>query len=290
MNTFESKFKQYTPWLENEYVTATLTILLIVYSGMYAPKIPNNVSKLFNYTLVKGIMCFLLVYVQNKNLTVSLISSVVFMGLMMLLAKFDKENMTSMQNNMKFECDCSCKKLHSMIDEVQSDDARAVANEAHDAVLNGYIHPLEAEKIVDRILNSEDAGNAVLIAVTNEGAKTMQEILDNVNNGNLTKEEGKQLAARVVVQESVLHERGQEVVSEQEQPQPSKQANVDKQMIAEEVMRRKQIVEEQQGELSKSKVQQICAQVLSEYKQHVGDAMSDILANDLEEMNFAPLH
>lgn len=95
MSAFDETVKKYTSFLDNEYVSAGLSIFLIIYAGMAAPKLPEYVARLFDYTLVKLLMFFLIVYISRKNATVAIIAAIAVMVSIMTLnrLKFGKELM-----------------------------------------------------------------------------------------------------------------------------------------------------------------------------------------------------
>jgi len=116
MSAFDETVKKYTSFLDNEYVSAGLSIFLIIYAGMAAPKLPGYVARLFDYTLVKLLMFFLIVYISRKNATVAIIAAIAVMVSIMTLNRL---KFTEMMEVVKGEesgrrvrmngcvCDCS---------------------------------------------------------------------------------------------------------------------------------------------------------------------------------------
>ncbi|QKF93861.1 hypothetical protein QKU48_gp0403 [Fadolivirus algeromassiliense] len=96
----------------NEYVTAMLTIFLIVYASYAAPKLPPYILKLFDNPLFKLLIFFLIVYTARKNPTVSIVAAVALMVTIHALNKFkvdqlmaqlvckDKEGMESLPEHI----------------------------------------------------------------------------------------------------------------------------------------------------------------------------------------------
>ncbi len=82
MQQFDATAKDYLAFLDNEYVSAALTLFLIVYAGVAAPKLPENVARLFDNPLVKFLVFFLIAYMARKNPTVAIIAAI---GLMVSL-------------------------------------------------------------------------------------------------------------------------------------------------------------------------------------------------------------
>lgn len=72
----------------NPYVYATLTIFLILYAGMAAPKLPPYIASLFENTIFKVLIMFLILAVRNYNPTVALLVAVGFLISMQTLSKY----------------------------------------------------------------------------------------------------------------------------------------------------------------------------------------------------------
>lgn len=88
MESFDKKAKEYLSFLDNEYVSAILSIVLIVYATMAAPKLPESVARIFDYTAFKLLLFFLIAYISNKNPTVAIIAAVAVLVSLMTLSKY----------------------------------------------------------------------------------------------------------------------------------------------------------------------------------------------------------
>jgi hypothetical protein len=60
----------------NQYLSTALSIFLILYASLAAPKLPEGIAKLFDNVFFKGVICFLIAYMGNRNPTVAIISAV----------------------------------------------------------------------------------------------------------------------------------------------------------------------------------------------------------------------
>lgn len=67
---------------KNEYFSTALILFLIVYAGVAAPKLPVRIARLFDNTLFKVLLLFLIAYSSRNNPTVSIVAAV---GLMVSL-------------------------------------------------------------------------------------------------------------------------------------------------------------------------------------------------------------
>ena len=90
---------------ENKYYSSIITLVLILYSSVVAPKLPNSILKLFDNSIFRILILSLIVYYGNKNTKLSLIIAVGFTVSMNLLSKRKMfENFTDMNpisNNME---------------------------------------------------------------------------------------------------------------------------------------------------------------------------------------------
>lgn len=74
MGKFDDMTNPYLSHLKNnQYVSAILYLLLILYAGLAAPRLPYSVAKWFDNTFVKLVLFFLIVYIAKSNASVALI-------------------------------------------------------------------------------------------------------------------------------------------------------------------------------------------------------------------------
>lgn len=85
LQKFDDVVKPYLTFLNNQYVSAVLYIILIVYASLAAPRLPHNIAKLFDNPVVKLVLFFLIVYLAKHDATIAIIASVgVLISLMTL--------------------------------------------------------------------------------------------------------------------------------------------------------------------------------------------------------------
>jgi hypothetical protein len=87
LKKFDSFMRENTKFLENKYVTAGIMLFLILYAGLAAPRLPLTLFKLFDLTIVKAIMFFLIIYISSKDQSVALITAI---GLIVTLMALEK--------------------------------------------------------------------------------------------------------------------------------------------------------------------------------------------------------
>lgn len=77
VRTFDTSVKSALSILDrNEYVSAALTIFLILYAGLAAPQLPEYIANLFDNPLFKLLILFLVAYSANKNPTVAIVAAI----------------------------------------------------------------------------------------------------------------------------------------------------------------------------------------------------------------------
>jgi hypothetical protein len=76
MDSITSKIRQSLSVLDNQYVAGTVTLLIILYASLAAPKLPPRIAKVFGHNLFKLLFCFLIVYLSIKNVTIAIVLSI----------------------------------------------------------------------------------------------------------------------------------------------------------------------------------------------------------------------
>lgn len=88
VETFDSSVRGWMSKVEqNEYISTALALFLILYAGVAAPKLPAWFARLFDYTVVKLLVFFLIAYIARGNPTVAIIAAI---GLMVTLITLNK--------------------------------------------------------------------------------------------------------------------------------------------------------------------------------------------------------
>ena len=110
LKTVDESVSKSLSFLDNEYVNAGLSLFLILYAGMVAPKLPNFLVNLFDNYIFKLLAFFLIVYLSKKDVTLAIIAAVAVMVSIMALNKIKlNENMASvMSEENGCNCNCNC--------------------------------------------------------------------------------------------------------------------------------------------------------------------------------------
>lgn len=87
INNFDRSAQNWLSFLDNEYVSSALIIFLIVYATLAAPKLPDYILRLFDYTIVKLVLFFLIAYIAQKNASVAIVAAI---GLLVTIIALNK--------------------------------------------------------------------------------------------------------------------------------------------------------------------------------------------------------
>ena len=60
----------------NKIVNSLVGLFLVLYAGLAAPKLPRNIAQLFDYTVFKLIVLFLIAYLAHKDKSVAIMAVV----------------------------------------------------------------------------------------------------------------------------------------------------------------------------------------------------------------------
>lgn len=73
----------------NTYIKGALILFLILYASVFAFKLPKKIAMLFDYTIVKIIFCFLILFVMFAyDPTVALVIALAFYASILTLNKY----------------------------------------------------------------------------------------------------------------------------------------------------------------------------------------------------------
>ena len=88
----------------NEYVSAAITLFLILYAGLAAPRLPEYFARLFEHPLFQLLVFFLIVYSAQRSPTIAIIAAIGLMVSLNTLTRYKVNNqllsMLQKQENM----------------------------------------------------------------------------------------------------------------------------------------------------------------------------------------------
>ncbi len=76
MDTFDNTVKKTLSIFDNQYVTAAVSLILILYAGLVAPKLPPTIIAFLDNPIIKILFFFLIIYISRKNATMAIIASI----------------------------------------------------------------------------------------------------------------------------------------------------------------------------------------------------------------------
>ena len=135
LSEFSDSFDRYVSpkisFLNNEYVNAFLMIVLIAYASLAAPRLPENIVRLFDSPLTKLIVFFLIVYLAKHNAGVAIVAAIAVLVTLITLNKYNvKREMMSNLGTMEANLDkCNgwdCEKIsgeNGNVDNVEGNES-----------------------------------------------------------------------------------------------------------------------------------------------------------------------
>ena len=91
-------------FLNNKYVSAIMAIVLIVYSGVVAPKLPMSITRYLHNDLVRVVAFFAIAFLATKNTVVALVAAIAVIATFQVVNSHRlglAEHMTVATNNTK---------------------------------------------------------------------------------------------------------------------------------------------------------------------------------------------
>jgi len=134
--------------LQNGYFIALLSIFLAMYGPRLHPKLPNSLRNLFNNSLFKILIMFLVVYLSNRNLRLSLTIAIIFVVTMSMVNQANALEMLAMENfygKPLNECD-NYKNINmtgSVFYPLNDDSQKLSSHNEMDQTTYGNISPLK---------------------------------------------------------------------------------------------------------------------------------------------------
>lgn len=96
IQNFDDKVSGFLSVLDkNKYISAAVTIFLIVYASMAAPKLPEYMAVLFDNVWFKLLILFLIAYSAQKNPTIAIIAAIGLMVTLQVLNRYKFNQMLS---------------------------------------------------------------------------------------------------------------------------------------------------------------------------------------------------
>ena len=147
--------------MRNPYVYGLLNIVLILYSCLIAPKLPKNVLQLLDNTFVKIGVVFLIAYMSNKNISVSLMIAIGFVVTIQLINKNKIFDISEIRNVLKVGGKGDKNKEDVDTDSINTNKPMVHSQTESELLLNqGNVQPMLSSAFIDDnggLLNDIDA-------------------------------------------------------------------------------------------------------------------------------------
>jgi hypothetical protein len=82
----------YLKVLDNQYVSTAITLALILYAGVAAPKLPESMAKLLDNSIVKLLLFILIAFIAKKNITIAIVAAIGVMVTLQTLTRHRVNN------------------------------------------------------------------------------------------------------------------------------------------------------------------------------------------------------
>ena len=193
MEGLDNQVKNSLSFLDNEYINAGVSLFLILYTGLVAPKLPKSIADFLDSTLGKFIMFFMIIYISRKDTTIAIIAAVAVIISIMALDKLKlNEHMTNLSklNEIKEMSEDITELTEDMIAEKRMNEIISNSdqemNESEEAMIN-------SESMVDSeaMVESEAVGP---VGVESELTEKLSNVNENKNTiGEMIEQAGLEL-------------------------------------------------------------------------------------------------
>lgn len=225
MEGLDNQVKNSLSFLDNEYINAGVSLFLILYTGLVAPKLPKSIADFLDSTLGKFIMFFMIIYISRKDTTIAIIAAVAVIISIMALDKLKlNEHMTNLSklNEIKEMSEDITELTEDMIAEKRMNEIQGNIdqgnNESEEAMVESEsmvdseaIGPLGVEsELTEKLSNVDDVKNTVGEMIEQAGLE-----LDDNGPTGISEESLESLEEVDNLSESLLEE--QELLEEVQQ-------------------------------------------------------------------------
>ena len=156
--------------LDNVYVKNVVKMLLVLYAGLAAPRLPAWVANLFNNSVFRLLILFLIAYIGLKDTSIALMSAVAFTLTIIFLKK--AETTDSIFGALQSAVDTPQEWINDLVDDTQSTINTAV-DTVQDAVgLN--------KNTIGNLVNSAQSGINSLVDNVQSGLNTVVDQVQTV--------------------------------------------------------------------------------------------------------------
>jgi len=149
--------------LENQYISTSLAVFLVLYGGLAAPKLPSSMVKLFSNPIFRMFVIFLIAYTSSKNHSIALVATIVL--ILIMQESNDSENdKVKVTNNLvnvdstsraiitkkKFNMDEEESNGEGEVIHILKDKSTITESQLINSVINHEISNLQSNNIVSQ--------------------------------------------------------------------------------------------------------------------------------------------
>ena len=171
--------------LDNQYVSTSLAVFLVLYGGLASPKLSKCMIKLFSNPLFRLLIIFLIAYTSSKNHSIALVATIVLILVIQESKEStnieSKENVISSKSKVvvsKFKIDEEEEKTNGEIIHILKDKSTITESKLASSVINDEISKLQSDNLVseNELEESIDKPNEII-----EDNKVATEPIDKPN-------------------------------------------------------------------------------------------------------------
>ena len=133
--------------LENQYVSTTLAVFLVLYGGLAAPKLPLNVANLFTNPFFRMAVIFLIAYTSSKNHSIALIATITLVLLMQ-----NSEEQVLINDSDVIHVDVNNRRKHRKWHRMMDEELQRGDNKKMQLLNNAVV---SEDQVVNAVINSE---------------------------------------------------------------------------------------------------------------------------------------
>ena len=203
------------PIFSNKVGAAVVTLVIVLYAGLAAPKLPKSIAKLFSNSLFKLVILTFVAYSASKNASIAILSAVALVVSMQTLSKYERSEIVIQELEQEEESSEEPSTEESNVEdqesEVPSEQVRSETPVQQQEQYTGPqpvgVQPVEEERYA--AYNASESGPQQQV----QQAQPITESEEDLN----TSEEDRMIRAHA--EQEIAEESEEEPSSEEESPE-----------------------------------------------------------------------
>jgi len=164
--------------LENQYVSTTLAVFLVLYGGLAAPRLPSGFANLFTNPFFRMSVIFLIAYTSSKNHSIALISTIT---LVLLMQSSEEQVLINDESEYSVNVDRKNRRKHRNWHNMMDEEFAKGDNKNH--LLKKAL--VNEDQIINAVINSEldtlqsnDVNSDIVAEVVSNDSNLQTEIVN----------------------------------------------------------------------------------------------------------------